>query len=617
MKHSLIIILFLIAGLMGVSAQSCSDDKFVVHKQADIDSFAVVYGQCSIMPKMQLIIHDTEDLDYSKLDFLEEVSALRLFGHNSSRTFLSGFNKINRVHDEMTFSGFKELEHIDVLESATINILTFLNLDSLKSIRVASPSIAELKGFALFQCPSLESLNGFPTLTAVNAFSISSQVGNTWEFPESLKSIKSFRKTNSDRDGMLPFHKLDTIGSFSVSSNRFLTSLEGIHDLEVSTGDDLPTVSLFFNFELQDCYNPYFCRVLEANGKLEISNNGKDCMTPEEIAAQCTLCAEADNGEYLLNSQDAVDQYVEKYAVCKWIEGGVHIIGDWDLRGMSPIKRLGNIHISSLEEGNLNGLHNLKEVKNLRIDKSSELKDIEGLNGLEKVHNKLTIYGMESLERLSFLSSLKSVGKLEINQYGGSNLNGLDSLNSIKEELGILNNAALVDLDGLGHIEVLPKQLTLQHNIALEDISAIGARDLELAELSITANPQLSICNHSGICSFLNEPPQGSEINITGNKEGCNSEQEVLEACQGGTSTADEEVVDLRIFPNPTSGHIFIAGDQASDEIRIVSLLGKEVQLYKGVERVLDLGSLPQGIYVIQVYSKDSIVWSQRVVRVE
>jgi len=69
--------------------------------------------------------------------------------------------------------------------------------------------------------------------------------------------------------------------------------------------------------------------------------------------------------------------------------------------------------------------------------------------------------------------------------------------------------------------------------------------------LSITDNNSLSTCEAQSVCNYLAAP--GGTIDIHNNAIGCNSQEEVAEACASGLDdiTFNNHVT---IYPNPTSG---------------------------------------------------------------
>ncbi len=71
------------------------------------------------------------------------------------------------------------------------------------------------------------------------------------------------------------------------------------------------------------------------------------------------------------------------------------------------------------------------------------------------------------------------------------------------------------------------------------------------------------------------------------------------------TSLSVEEVSynNFKIYPNPTSDSIFIQSDRNTDTIRLYNLLG-ELMLTQNDEKLIDLSSLANGIYLLKIVSE-------------
>lgn len=65
-----------------------------------------------------------------------------------------------------------------------------------------------------------------------------------------------------------------------------------------------------------------------------------------------------------------------------------------------------------------------------------------------------------------------------------------------------------------------------------------------------------------------------------------------------------EENVDadaFKIYPNPTSGTVFIESNQIINEVSIYSLDGKLVASRKAINNIVELADLKTGIYSIRL----------------
>lgn len=103
------------------------------------------------------------------------------------------------------------------------------------------------------------------------------------------------------------------------------------------------------------------------------------------------------------------------------------------------------------------------------------------------------------------MKNLQSIGGdlLVIGSVQLTSLSELDSLNTIGSNLNISNNDRLASLDGLNGLRSLGGSLDIRANPVLNDIQALDAVEFDInAVITITENPQLSVCNITSICNF-------------------------------------------------------------------------------------------------------------------
>jgi hypothetical protein len=140
----------------------------------------------------------------------------------------------------------------------------------------------------------------------------------------------------------------------------------------------------------------------------------------------------------------------------------------------------------------------------------------------------------------------------------GSDISNLQILNvviSIGGKLSIHDNNILTSLSGL------------------ENINA-GS----IAGIQITNNPSLSTCNVQSICDYLAAP--NAIVDIHDNATGCNSQEEVLQACIFGLSENNPSVNYLHIYPNPTATQFnitFTLEHSSKVMFEVYNRLGQEV----------------------------------------
>jgi hypothetical protein len=127
----------------------------------------------------------------------------------------------------------------------------------------------------------------------------------------------------------------------------------------------------------------------------------------------------------------------------------------------------------------------------------------------------------------------------------------------------------------------------------------------------------LSACEIKCICDYL-ASPNGS-VGIEGNAIGCNSLQEVEDACDSltvGDLTIDE---GFSIHPNPASTQITLetyTTPQKNTFLTIFNINGQQLKSRQITEpqTVVDVSGLPQGIYFVRV-KDDKTVQVGKIIR--
>jgi len=242
---------------------------------------------------------------------------------------------------------------------------------------------------------------------------------------------------------------------------------------------------------------------------------------------------------------------------------------------------IGNPSLSSLT-----GLNNLASIgSNLFIIENDSLHSLEGLNNLNSIGLVVDISGNSSLTSLSGLENLISIGMHLIignNWSQGNpsltNLTGLINLNSIGGMIRVYDNEVLTSLLGLDNI-------------------AAGSID----DLDIIYNSSLSTCAVQSICDYLANPT--GTISIHDNAIGCNSQQEVEDACEALPVENINFEEGLSIYPNPANQEVFISisNGVVITEITIYNQIGQKVLHHKSVNQPIDVSMLRQGMYIIEV----------------
>jgi hypothetical protein len=131
----------------------------------------------------------------------------------------------------------------------------------------------------------------------------------------------------------------------------------------------------------------------------------------------------------------------------------------------------------------------------------------------------------------------------------------LDGVTSIEGNLGI-NYNALRSLTGLDNIEAA-----------------------SIVDLYIVGNDSLSTCEVESVCAYLANPNGG--IYIEGNTTGCNSPEEVQDACETVSVYELISSESFNISPNPPESTAVIKYNLAHDSkvsVKIFNISGQQIQ---------------------------------------
>jgi hypothetical protein len=274
-------------------------------------------------------------------------------------------------------------------------------------------------------------------------------------------------------------------------------------------------------------------------GKMQfIDNNSIGLATDFEILPPSTCLPSG----VLFSTQSEIDSFQINYPYCTEIEGSVDINGN-------------------------------------------DITDLSGLDTLNSIGGDLIINGNDSLQYLSGLANLNAIGG---DLFIGSNeilpdLSGLESLETIGGDLSIVENTALTSLYGIENIEAT-----------------------SIDNLHIYDNPLLSTCHVLSICDYLDHPD--AEFTIENNANGCNDSTEIIDQCY--ESINEFKILGgISLTPNPSSDMVLIKYSLIEESritidmydltgLKVLHVLEKNER--KGEhQRLVDLGSLPPGMYLV------------------
>lgn len=287
--------------------------------------------------------------------------------------------------------------------------------------------------------------------------------------------------------------------------------------------------------------------------------------------------------EFLQQSQ--IDDFQNNYPNCTKIEGHVAIMGEdiTDLSGLNVINTIDST---------------------LLIWDCIRLKNFSGLENLDSIHGELSIHANDSLINLEGLNGLKFIGEdlWIFTNYIITSLNGLNQLDSIGGSLHIALNDSLTNLNSLNGLKKINGMLDIWFNLRLNDISGlVNIQPFSITNLLIKNNPLLASCHIQNICDYLVSP--GGEITIEANSFGCNSIEEVEEACLTNLNEFHKSVENVLIYPNPVSRELYIVsknGEKITD-VFIYNQINHMVLHKKQFTQKVDVSTLPPGMYIAEI----------------
>ncbi len=298
----------------------------------------------------------------------------------------------------------------------------------------------------------------------------------------------------------------------------------------------------------------------------------------------------------------------------------LRIINNDGLSNLSGLDNLSGLEtLEIMNNGNLQslfGLHNLYSVSTLKVSGNPLLTDLSEFESLHVIEWTLNIgdQGGTPTPGLVSLTGLENVevilGGIRINNCPDLiDISALSNVSYMNHHLRIKNNDALTSLSGLENIDAFNADVEIEGNISLIDINGISSIDFsEVSSIYIKGNTMLSTCAVESICNYIVSP--GASITIEGNATGCNTQQEVEEACATIGTDENDMPSEITIYPNPAEKEIFISGIGAIEnvEVNIYNQVGQMVLFQKIQADKVNVSSLTEGMYILEIVSKKTTI---------
>ena len=262
-------------------------------------------------------------------------------------------------------------------------------------------------------------------------------------------------------------------------------------------------------------------------------------------------------------------------------------------------------HQTTIDSFQVNYPNCTKIEGNVKIG-GPNITNLSGLSVLTSIGGFLWVLDNPELNSLSGLDNITYVGGiLNINNNDAlTNLMGLHNIDSVNNKLVIIYNDGIANLSGLESITFINRGLLIWYNNKLTSLSGIDNIDaLSIDTLDIRGNPSLSSCEVKSVCDYLANPTGGTVIQ--NNHSGCNSPEEVITACENLSVTNNNFEYLIKVFPNPAVDEISILSKNSFviNELTIYNQLGQKVLHRNEISESIDISTLGQGIYIIELTS--------------
>lgn len=296
------------------------------------------------------------------------------------------------------------------------------------------------------------------------------------------------------------------------------------------------------------------------------------------------------------------------------IGGGLYIQDNMDLSSISALMELSYVGTNITVANNmpwlitLSGLNNIASIEgNLKII-GNEIDNLSGLNNLIHVGNNVEIDGNPPLNSLSGFENLINIGgNLKLcNNHSIHSFTGIENLETVGGNLLIISNNNLTSLSALENLATIGGDLYIELNPFLNSLQGINnINPFSIENLYIVYNNSLSTCEVASICEYITSP--GGSINIYENANGCNTIEQVEQACESISIMEFSYNNIFDISPNPFTDFInfqFKIYDRGLMSCDLYELSGNSVKQIINEEKMpgtyeleLDLSDLKAGVY--------------------
>ncbi len=546
---------------LSLLSQSCFPEGITFKTQTQIDNFQSENPDCTEI-QGDVTIGDYyigTILNLDGLNVLNSIGGGLKIGHNDSLQSLTGLDNLTNcggnlriVNNEQLLSleGLENLAPESIVDLSIIgnDMLSNCEIESLCEYLSAPGGVVQIYYNASGCNNPSEIANGcgivLPCLPYGNYFFRTQLDIDNFEinYPDCIELEGNVKIGDGDITNLNGLNLISSIGGDLDIGNENLVNLMGLESLQTIGGK----LRIVGNENLIDFNGLENLSLIQ--GDLEIGASGR--------SGSCT-------GNPSLMNLDGINNLT-------YIGGNLNIICNDLLTSITGLESLNSIGgtiniLGNYALINLIGLNNLSSVPgDLIISGNSSLIDLNGLENLSSIQGDLKI-GVPGRYRNRINSSLL-------------NLDGLINLTSIGGVLYIIENSSLTSLTGLMGVESIEGSIVVWNN-AITNLHGLDNIDAgTITSIEIAWNASLSKCEVQSICDYLLVP--GGIVDIYNNASGCNSQEEVEEACE--TVSVDEVslVEDITTSPNPFTTSTTLSYELKQPEkvtLTIYNHMGKQV----------------------------------------
>jgi len=547
-----LVLLFAIIILENTSAfGQCPEGDITLKTQEEVDSFVVNYPDCSEIKGDLIFGNDKEsNVSIKNLSAFQKLTSVRgnlTITRNDSLTNLTGLDNIgslgglliNGNTSLINLLGLNNLYSIDG-DLKIIDNDQLVKLEGLESLRTlngelritSNDQLSNLKGlkslsflrrsFLIFDNSTLTSFSGLESLSSIgyNCYINQNSALTNLKGLENIISVGgSFGITDNpvlaSLDGFENLKSVD--GNFYINKNSALTSLKGLKNLctigKIFNIIGNPHLENLFGLEKLSSIGEHFAIInntsllslsgleilSEVRGPLSIYGN----VALTDLSALHNL---KEIGGLIIKENCNLFEYLPNLENINTLPGDLEIVNTNfpDLSGLKHITFVHSLIIRSNGLMSLNGLENLKEIRDdfLIVDNDAQV-NFSGLENLVSIGGDFKIGG--GIVGFDF-----SEGGYQITyDYEGSN--------------------SLVNLKGLENLKSIGGDLQIAHLPILESLTGIENLNFVGGRFDLFNNPMLNTCSILFTCTYLNS---SGNYSVESNGQGCNNASEILENCK-------------------------------------------------------------------------------------